>query len=52
MGEAVGDHRALRLLLERIVADRFGGAHAFLEVARLHHRLAFGSFAFAAQTPA
>ena len=32
-----------RLLLQRIVADRFRGAHALLEVARLHHRLAFGS---------
>ena len=28
------------LLLQRIVADRFGGAHALLEVALLHHRLA------------
>ena len=41
VGEAVRDDRALRLLLQRVVADRFGGAHAFLEVALLHHRLAF-----------
>src|SRR5687768_4335024 len=33
MGEALRHHAALGLLLQRVVADRLGGAHAFLDVA-------------------
>ena len=35
MGEALRHDRALGLLLQRVVADRLGRAHAFLDVARL-----------------
>ena len=35
MGEAFRDDAALRLLLQRVVADRLRRAHAFLDIARL-----------------
>ena len=35
MREALRHHPTLALALERVVADRFGGTHAFLDVARL-----------------
>ncbi len=34
-----GTTRPWRLLLQRVVADRFGRAHAFFEIALLHHGL-------------
>src|SRR4029450_9911229 len=36
--EAVGDNGALCLFLQRVVADRLGGAHAFLDAAGLEDR--------------
>ena len=33
MGEAFGDDDTLRGLLQRVVADRGGGAHGFLDIA-------------------
>ena len=35
MREAFGNNYALTLLLEHVIADRFGRAHAFLDVSRL-----------------
>ena len=35
MREALRNDHALRLALEHVVADRLGGAHAFLDVAWL-----------------
>src|SRR3546814_11932925 len=37
-GEAVGDDAALCLALERVVADRVGRGHAFLDIARIEPR--------------
>ena len=38
MSEAFRNHRALRLALQRVVADRFGSAHAFLHIAGFERR--------------
>src|SRR3954451_20522297 len=40
VGEAVRNDATLCLLLQRVIADRFRGAHAFLEITLLHDRLA------------
>src|SRR4051812_4081163 len=42
VGEAVGNHRALPLALQRVVADRVRRGHAFLDVTRLQPSAALG----------